>query len=152
MSAGNMTPFDTTNFVPGPKILPSTQLLKALDKGKNEAKAPLWKVPIVVTRKSDGMGGVESAFIGVDQTLPEADRIYVKLEDGALGVSLLDRLHQYCKESESCKLWVAGYWDKPMLGAMPSEPNLHVISLRAVLGPQTERFSNAEAHVFYRKN
>nr|MBP6721092.1 hypothetical protein [Bacteroidia bacterium] len=74
------------------------------------------------------------------------------LEDSALGVSLQDRVRQYCPNGGLCSLWVAGYWgtDMPASGRNASQQGNkapYPFALRAVLGTQAGADASNEGSI-----
>jgi hypothetical protein len=130
----NMKPFEEPHYRAGVPLTPAHDLLMALEQARKDRK--LVKLPVVVERTSMGRGGWEAAYIGIDSYVPLGERILLRLHDSALGVSLADRIHQYCPEGKPCKLWLIGYWDEGPLGFPTKEAGPpHGLGLRFVLGP-----------------
>lgn len=129
-----MKPFEEPRYGAGVPLKPANDLLMALERARKDRK--LVKLPVVVERTVMGRGW-EAAYIGVDTYVPLDERIFLRLHDSALGVSLADRIHQYCPEGQQpCKLWLIGYWDEAQLGTPATgEGPAHALGLRFVLGP-----------------
>lgn len=141
MAPGNMTPFDDQNWSEGPSVLIKEELLAALQWKNANGKRRLWRLPVVIELDAAGMRGIKRAYVGIGIDVTVEDQIELHLQDGALGVSLQDRLRQYCPTGSVCKLWVAGYWgeDVPRIlgneGVFDAE-RPYPFALRAVLGKQ----------------
>jgi hypothetical protein len=139
MAPGNMTPFDDQNWSEGPSVLNKKELLAALQRKNENGKRRLWRLPVVIELEEDGLRGIKSAYIGIDVNVLVADQIQLRLQDGALGVSLQERIRQYCPTGSVCKLWVAGFWGTDMPTTIGNEGDLDAekpFALRAVLGKQ----------------
>ncbi len=152
MKPGNMTPFDDSNWKDGPAILPKAALLTALSTKNTGGNRRLWRLPIFIELTPDDDRAYRRAFISVDPAMPKESRIELWLEDSALGVSLQDRVRQYCPNGGSCGLWVAGYWGSDMLtsggneGQKGNKPP-YPFSLRAVLGTQAAADASNEGTI-----
>lgn len=156
MKITNLTPFDDNNWASECKILPSNAFIRLLEESRNSAKRRLWRIPVIVELDGDWRRLIRSAYIGVVADLATEDRIYLSMEDSALGVSLAERMNQYCPNEHVCRLWVAGYWGmkEPHFGENP-DPHDQIgsttFSLRAILGSQSASDnSNAEAIARFR--
>jgi hypothetical protein len=155
MAPGNKTPFDDTRWQDGPTLLPRADLLAALMEKNPSGKRRMWRLPVILEPTSGEVGAYRKAYIGVDAGLDPKDRIFLWLHDSALGVSLAERVRQYCPEQNICRLWVAGYWGPDMLTTLGNEGEKQAaepypFSLRSVLGPQTNGGANTSATVRYR--
>jgi hypothetical protein len=113
-------------------------LLKRLKQASNQKR--LVKIPVVIARSADGLGGWQDAYIGTKADA--SDPVKIRLNDAALGVSLSDRMHQYCGEAQICKLWLVGYWEDRMVMYDECSRGMKqrqlLLSIRHVAGPQGE--------------
>ena len=118
-------------------IVPRKTLLKALDKAGREMR--IVKIPVVVRIAADGLRAWEDAFVGADENMADEDKIRLRLNDSHLGLSLADRIHQYCPDGKWCKLWLTGLWmqESPVIDA-DSDPTRFPFSIRAVTSAQKE--------------
>lgn len=152
MKPGNMTPFDDNNWKDGPAILPKAALLTALTTQNATGNRRLWRLPIVIELLPNDDRAYRQAYIAVEPSIAKVDRIELWLEDSALGVSLQDRVRQYCPNGGLCSLWVAGYWgtDMPASGRNASQQGNkapYPFALRAVLGTQAGADASNEGSI-----
>jgi hypothetical protein len=111
-------------------------LLKSLKQAT--AQKRLVKIPVVIQLADNVLRGWQSAYIGTeaDASTP----IQIRLDDTALGLSLADRLHQYCPDAQTCKLWLVGYWQDEMVHSDECSPGMKTralsLSIRHVAGAQ----------------
>ncbi len=131
-----MKPYQEPSYTQSLPLSPRNDLLKAL--GKAGADKRIVKIPVVLRLANDGLRGWQEAYLGT-QPMDDEDKIVLRLSDSALGVSLADRIHQYCPTGEWCKLWLTGYWaeDMPTVDK-GSDPSKFPFGIRAVLGAQAE--------------
>jgi hypothetical protein len=111
-------------------------LLKALKRASD--KKQLVKIPVLIQRSNDVLRGWSAAYIGPStEALKPID---IRLDDTALGLSLADRIFQYCPTGEWCKLWLVGYWMDRMVPSDECSPGMKrralSLSIRHVVGPQ----------------
>lgn len=94
------------------------------------------KLPVFFERAESGIRSYEKAYIGTRQMPDGPQRVNLRLNDSALGVSLADRLSQLCPDAGGCCLWLAGYWnEKSVLDSVSEQSEgLHSFGIRAVLG------------------
>lgn len=86
-------------FVYGPAI-ESPELVSWLARQeKIEVRLP------VIVKLTDSKLGVENGMVG---SIPG-----IRLQDAALGISLLDRVRQACPKKDPCTMWLDGYWHAP---------------------------------------
>ncbi len=140
----NMKPFQEPSYVQSLPLSLRNDLLKALNKAGDEKR--IVKIPVVLHLNTDGLHGWQAAFLGTRVELDEEDKILLRLGDSALGLSLADRIQQYCPTGEWCKLWLTGYWAED-LPAIDEEtgPHRFPFGIRAVIGQQAD---GAEALVY----
>jgi len=80
----------------------------------------LVRIPVVAFMDEHRLQ-ISSAFLGV--SADASNHIALRLDDSALGISLIDRLRQRCPEDRRpCVIWVEGYWG-PLIGR-PEEAHL----------------------------
>ncbi len=124
-----------SHFEPGPTIDDPAKLLAALDGEERKMR-----LPVVV---SFDVMGVDAAVIAPSFDHIEEDSIRLRLDDGAMGISLSDRIHQLCSDAQPCAVWLEGYWGTttgddlpgpPEIGDTDDGPAEHPFSVRAVSG------------------
>jgi len=106
-SPGPMTPEPKRTFADGPDLTATEALSKWIDQQRDEQGNPKRvRLPVLV-KKGAQPGGVErKGFVGDEKGLT------LELDDSAMGVSLADRYHQFCKEAPSCVLLLDGVVEK----------------------------------------
>ncbi len=120
-----------TNFIDGPNLKPSPALRQWL----SENKGRTIRLPLAIRMSGFDVG---PAWIGMDAGEPGEDTIHVSLDQGALGVGLLERLAPLCDKAPStCVVWLQGVWGPTVSGG----PSLEGIDLP---GPHKEPFSVRE--------
>jgi len=120
-----------TQFIDGPNLTPSSALRGWL----NENKGRTIRLPLAIRMSGFDVG---PAWISMDDSEPGEDAIHVSLDQGALGVGLLERLGPLCKEPPStCVVWLQGKWGP----TVSDGPSLDGIDLP---GPRKEPFSVRE--------
>ena len=104
-------------------ILSDSQTL--LDWLAGDGKGELIQLPVNVTRSPLGVGGGQ--LVGGTLSL--------KLDDGAMSVSLFERLDQTCGREGPCVVWLEGFWGAtvPMPSFGPPDDR-HPFSVRRVVG------------------
>ena len=125
----------TTQFIDGPGLTPSSELRRWLEQNKDRTI----RLPLAVRMSGFDVG---PAWIGMDDSEPGEDAIHVSLDQGALGVGLLERLEPLCdKPPSTCVVWLQGKWgptvsDGPSLeGIDLPGPHKEPFSVREVVGP-----------------
>ncbi|HLO86234.1 MAG TPA: hypothetical protein VK203_14670 [Nostocaceae cyanobacterium] len=99
------------NFTPAIAIKPSSLLLDWLNNKINLESRKLVKIPVVIKFDDSYRLGIDDAFIGTSDADIDQNTIFFKLNDSAMGVSLLARLRYICpKTSDYCAVWLVGYW------------------------------------------
>ena len=91
---GTMAPHVEKSFTVGPKLLPAADLSKWLDAKRDTV---LLRLPVTITRGRVG-----------EPLRAKLGEIDVRLDDGALGVSLEDRLREACPDGATCRVWLEG--------------------------------------------
>jgi len=118
-------------FIDGPSLKPSPALRQWLSDNKGRTI----RLPLAIRMSGFDVG---PAWIGMDGSEPLEDSIHVSLDQGALGVGLLERLSPLCDEPPStCVVWLQGKWGATVSGG----PSLEGIDLP---GPPKEPFSVRE--------
>lgn len=113
------------SFEAGPEIGPADEL-RAWFKASESATV---RVPVVIERRADGLGGVQSAWVGASAEPAPADALQLTLDDTTMGISLADQLRNLCPEDGRCVVWIEGRW-----GAALDPQATDVITVRAVRG------------------
>lgn len=63
--------------------------------------------------------GIAEAFIGTVDRI-DAETMFLRLNDSAMGVSLDERVRERCSKSETaCAVWLEGYWGS----RIPADPH-----------------------------
>lgn len=118
----------TPPFVTGPRADESAGLLAWLARQRGVDGTPrLVRLPVRVALDPERPGAVHG-WLGVTP----ADGVEIRLDDTALGVALVDRVHGYCRGEGPCVLWFEGTW----LGASAEEK---VFAVTRVVGGLAER-------------
>lgn len=117
-----------TTFVDGPALDKPADLLAWFE---GDGRGRLVQIPVVVTRSPLGVG---PAHIGTRAEAPGPDAVRLELDDGAMSVSLADRLREHCAAGQPCAVWVEGIWGRTV--PMPPSPgDGHAFSVRRLVGP-----------------
>ena len=116
----NLAPPEVTmshkGFSRGPALAPTDDLLTWLE---TRAGTRVLRLPVIVAASPLGM---TSAFIGAHAGADPASMIELQLDQGALGVSLHERLPVAC-QSGPCAVWLEGTWGSLVsVAAMRSGP------------------------------
>lgn len=88
----------------GPALQPAATALTCLDRVGAEAPPRRVRLPVALTLDKHRLAIVE-ARLGRGNDAPRLD-----LDDGRLGISLLDRARDVCPEAGRCLLRLVGYW------------------------------------------
>jgi hypothetical protein len=143
-SAKTMRPYQEPAMEKGPLLFPKTDLKKALEATYGQ---PIhWKLPVTVQR--DDLGQAKSAQIGLKGLGEEKDRLPIQLDDSGLGISLNERLDQYCESGNPCDIWVVGRWQKPLIAQKGVE---FVFFIDAVVEKPADFSSDADAACVYKE-
>ncbi len=86
-------------FVAGPRITPTAELLAWLQ----TPAQPRRRIRLPVVVEFDELG-IRDCFVGDDD-----DRLAIRIDDTALGISLVDRLRGD-HPGGRCVVWLEGYW------------------------------------------
>lgn len=129
-----MRPFQEPAYQPGISCDDREKLLKALEVASASKK--MVKLPVYFERNASSIRSFERAYIGTEETPDGPHRINLRPNDSALGVSLADRIAQYCPEAGGCCLWLVGMWhEKSLLDAQSATSgDLHAFGIRSVFG------------------
>ena len=106
-------------WLAGPAVRPADELLDWLGRNAKDpdGKRRRFRLPVVVSFEDPHRVTLGSAFVGV--SLESSGHDALTLDDGALGISLLERLGELCPEKRaSCALWLEGYWG-PLVEGLP---------------------------------
>ncbi len=114
-------------FVAGPALTPVSELRSWLGSHRDT----LIRIPMAIEMSGFDVG---PAWIATTAADPAADAIHVTLDQGALGVGLVERLGALCQAPTRCVVWLQGYW-KPTLSGGPDFAALELP------GPKREPFS-----------
>ncbi len=100
---------EPATWTDGPAIGAAADLVKWFE---GEGKDAVVRVPVTIQATPIG---IEKSWIGT------TDPLHIRVDDSALGVSLLDRVHQHCPDPEAvCTLWMDGHWGGAGGGLWPS--------------------------------
>jgi len=125
----------------GPDVDSPTEIAKWIQgvRSKPGDERPLVRIPVVAFMDEHRLQ-ISSAFLGVS---PDAsNHIALRLDDSALGISLVDRVRRHCPgDPRSCVIWVEGYWG-PLIG-LPEEAHATPPYPFAVLEVLSESPANA---------
>ena len=119
-----------TRFLPGPDIEPSLALL-AWFEGPGQGRSV--RIPVVVTSSPLGVSG---GHVGMAPG-PSEQALRLRLDDGAMGIGLHDRLGEHCDGAPTCAVWLEGRWGEtvPMPPELSGGAGEHAFSVRDVVGP-----------------
>lgn len=83
----------------------------------NNHKGSELVLPVIVTFDEYKLG-IEKAVVTLNTNTESESEILLNLDDSPMGISLTDKLHQHCRESQrSCLLYLEGIWG-PLSGAI----------------------------------
>ena len=125
-----MRPTNPVSFIPGPPIKPSSQLLNWLNHEAQTASGSRkrLRLPVVIHFQDSYRLALGDSFIGTSDHNRDENTIFLSLDDTAMGVSLLSTLSHICpKTTNSCAVWIEGYWgsvidlDLPELSALEQD-------------------------------
>ena len=115
----NKTPHTPTTWrashaiQPGPALLQWIQGRAKADDGRRRTL----RLPVAIRRPRGGTGARAAAISGTAE-LP-ADAVLLTLDDGALGISLAERLRAACGAATHCVVWLEGRWGPLLHGLEP---------------------------------
>ena len=139
----------SVHWMAGPSIAPLPELLIWLEANrKTEAGNRRYlRLPVVVIPPT-AHALHNRYFIGVENALPESERIYLQMDDGAMGISFADRLRSL-DLSESPVIWIEGFWGS--LLEMPDKHRLETpFAVRRVESWEMEApAGNAHVHLYW---
>src|SRR5262245_22115975 len=86
-------------------VTPAAELLKWLDAQKRDIAEPVkLRVPVTITFTNANQIAIARTTIGA-----AADALQIRLDDSALGISLMDRIRGKCPGT-TCAVWIEGNW------------------------------------------
>ena len=105
------TPEPERTFVDGPPIDPPAKLLEWLESTGSAEPRPRIRLPVVVRFRDAHRLGLDGGHIGVSPAIMPGS-IQVRLDDTAMGISLLDRVRGACPDDKQteCAVWLEGTW------------------------------------------
>lgn len=106
-------PMKPLQFIPGPKIKPTRQLLDWLNKKAKmiSGRRRRIRLPVVIRFEDSFRLSIRDAFVGVSGAYPNKDMLLLSLNDAALGIPLLSRLRDSCSTKRNwCAVWLEGLW------------------------------------------
>lgn len=121
-----MRPAQPASMVEGPLIQPSKPLLDWLEKNSRTAtgKRLRFRLPVVVRFEDQYRLALSGAFIGTTEADGGAQAILLGLDDTGMGTALIDQLRDRCpKSTNSCAVWLEGYWGQLVEAPMPESPS-----------------------------
>jgi hypothetical protein len=116
---GDIVIRNCTCWLEGPRIVQVHELFDWLQKNGTSAQGERlrFRLPIVAFFEGPQRLGISRAFVAVSSEV--SGKLAVTLDDGALGIPLLERLRELCPGSHtSCAVWLEGYW-----GALIEDPS-----------------------------
>jgi hypothetical protein len=99
-----MQPPEEIPFTQGPALSPAAAVLAHLDRVGAETPPRRVRVPVALSFDEERLAIVE-ARLGRGNDAPR-----LRLDDGRLGISLLDRARDLCAKQSRCVLRLVGYW------------------------------------------
>lgn len=111
------------DYRPGHPLTPKAALLAWFKKNaRKQRRRRLFMIPTVVITKNGFGLSRDRAFIGSSAKDPGTNKLHLKLDDSALGISLNSHLQHLCgKTAKTCALWLEGHWG-PHLRGSPRVP------------------------------
>ena len=132
----NQPHHEESGFIPGPEITPPGALRAWLDalEGGVRGPRPLIRLPVVIEFSSTHRLSIARAWIGGPGIKPGPDTLRLRLDDGGMGISLVETARGRCRDDAlSCALWLEGHWGALVGPVSPSESGEEVPTF-AVLG------------------
>lgn len=127
-------------FLRGPEVSPSGPLLGWIARQQeSDGKPRVIRLPVSLALIRDG-GAISSAHVGVADA---PDALALELDDSSLGISLRERVHEKCPDTQRCDLWLEGYWRGPSSGG---RFRFTIVAVRRAI-PLEERSSATFAEV-----
>ena len=153
MPTRNLTPYEARAYEPGPALTPRATLLSWIRAEQAAPERRMARVPVTVELRTPGRMGLGDAWLGLGELGPESTR--VRLQDGALGIALFDRVEHLCPAPATrCALWLEGRWGElvPGIPAAADETaavpeGFPVFSVMHVGAPITEAPTEIHARV-----
>ncbi len=101
-------------YVPGAPIRPVAELARWLDDVAAAEPRRCVRLPVVLLWKGGDRQWIGDAFVAATVDAIAADVPALRLNDAALGISLVDRLRHACPSGQpGCALWLDGYVGAP---------------------------------------
>lgn len=116
---GTIKKWVRVDYRPGHPLTPKASLLAWFKKNaKKQRRRTLFMIPVVISAKNGFGAGRDRAFIGSSARDPGLKKLHLKLDDGALGISLDTQLRHRCgKTAKTCAVWLEGHWGPHLLGS-----------------------------------
>ena len=135
VQAQAMQPAPVLEYSPGPASQPAAELRAWLSEQEARDPKPMLRLPVVLSFAADTLPSIERAWIGVLPQAPEG-AVLLRLDDSALGVSLLDRARELCAPgATTCALWLDGTPGSLLPLLLPAVPGAPpVFAVRGVHG------------------
>ncbi len=112
-----MTSKSGGSFVDGPALSPPADLLAWLENDVAKAsERKLIRLPVVAVWEDEYRLSFSDVFVGT-ATPAADDAIHLSLDDGGMGVGIIDTLAGAHPDGASVAVWLEGYWGE--LVAMP---------------------------------
>ncbi|MBN2078925.1 MAG: hypothetical protein JW838_08160 [Spirochaetes bacterium] len=133
-----------TVFIPGPAITPPRNLREWLDALERDSRVtrPLIRIPVVIEFTSPHGTSIAGAWIGGPGAKPGPDTILLRLDDGGMGISLVEVARRQCPGNAlSCGIWLDGHWGalvRPAPALDDEEDALPAFAVLGVHGPVTK--------------
>jgi hypothetical protein len=112
-----MKPANPIPYEPGPPIQPAAALLSWLQSqaAASSERRKRFRLPVVIRFEDSYRLGIASAFIGTSAQDNVSDALRLSLDDTAMSISLLSIVTDLCpKTSDSCAVWLEGFWGSLM--------------------------------------
>ncbi len=103
----------TSDFIPGPEITPSNELLNWLNSQAEKMgdKRKRMRLPVVIQLDPTYRDRVTEAYIGGESGTRSEDKIFLDLDDSGMSMGLIRQLKGLCnQEASTCGVWLEGYW------------------------------------------
>jgi hypothetical protein len=94
-------------------LYPASTLLAWLQQDAGDEKRTMFRVPVVVRFADQARLGLGDVAIAAQEADLTPDSLALDVDDGALGISLLDRLRSSCPPNrQACAVWLEGHWGR----------------------------------------
>jgi len=140
---GEKTPRAAVNYQPGPVMGSAAELAAWLEATAGEDPMSVWlKIPVRMELNPTGLFRIQAISLGFDAS----DPLTLKLDDSLMGLSLEDRLGEYCPAAaEACELWVEGHWGQTH--PLPGLDDETAFTVRGVVGVKGDDDEGLQAFV-----